>query len=116
MANFVPSLDFLRTVTETIFCSESIKAIIRLLMSVAGSAVALADGLAVGVAVNSAGRGAACPSPRRKNIPVSNATAKIELINHFKKDGIRFTLDTDLDLKCIGLLFVALGIAYLQDL
>ncbi len=84
-------------------------------MSVAGSAVTLAVGLVVGLAVNSAGSGAAWPSPRRKNTPVSSATAKIELINHFKNDGIRFTLDTDLDLKCIGLLFVALSIACLSD-
>jgi hypothetical protein len=102
MANFVPSLDCRRTVTETIFCSESIRAISKLLMSVAGSAVTLDVGLAVGLAVISAGNGAAWPSPRRKNTPVSNATAKIELINHFRNDGIRFTLDTDLDLKCIG--------------
>ncbi len=64
-------------------------------MSVDGSAVELA----VGVAVSSTGSGAACPSPLRTKIPVSTATAKIELINHFKNDGIRFTLDTDLDLK-----------------
>jgi hypothetical protein len=89
-------------------------AIIKLLMSVAGSAVALEVGLAVGLAVVSAGSGAAWPSPRRKNAPVSNATAKIELINHFKNDGIRFTLDTGLDLKCIGLPFVAPDIAYLH--
>jgi hypothetical protein len=36
---------------------------------------------------------------------VSSAIAKIELINHFKNDGIRFTLDTDLVLQCIHLLF-----------
>ena len=83
-------------------------------MSVAGSAVALDVGLAVGLEVISAGSGAAWPSPRRTNTPVSNATAKIELINHFKNDGIRFTLDTDLDLKYIDLLFEAPGIAYLR--
>lgn len=78
-------------------------------MSVAGSAVELA----VGLAVISAGSGAAWPSPRSTKIPVSSATARIELINHFKNDGIRFTLDTDLVLQCIRLLFEEQGIEYL---
>ena len=82
-------------------------------MSVAGSEVELTVGLAVGLAVNSAGNGAACPSPRRTKTPVSNATARIELINHFKNDGIRFTLDTGLDLKCIVLLSLELSTGYL---
>ncbi len=70
-------------------------------MSVAGSAV----GLAVGLAVISAGSGTACPSPRTTKIPVNKAMPRIELINHFRKGGIRFTLDTSLDLKCIHSLF-----------
>jgi hypothetical protein len=70
-------------------------------MSPAGSAVELG----VGLAVSSGGSGAAWPSPRITNTPVSSAIAKIELINHFKNDGIRFTLDTDLVLQCIHLLF-----------
>ena len=81
-------------------------------MSVAGSAVELG----VGLAVNSAGSGAACPSPRSTKAPVSNATAKIELINHFKNDGIRFTLDTSLDLKCTDSLFAEPDTEYLAYL
>ena len=77
-------------------------------MSVAGSEVGLTDGLAV----ISAGSGAAWPSPRRTKTPVSKATAKVELINHFKNDGIRFTLYTDLDLKCIDLLALAPSTEY----
>jgi hypothetical protein len=44
---------------------------------------------------------------------VRTAIAKIELISHFKNDGIRFTLDTDLDPKCIRSLWVGLNTAYL---
>ena len=80
-------------------------------MSVAGSAVE--DAVAVGLAVSSAGSGAAWPSPLMTNTPVSKAIAKVELINHFKNDGIRFTLDTGLVLQCIRLLFVALNTEYL---
>ena len=109
MANLVPSLDCLSTVTETIFCFESSRAIIKLFISVAGLAVELVDGLAV----ISAGRGAAWPSPLRTKTPVRTAIAKIELISHFKNDGIRFTLDTDLDPKCIRSLWVGLNTAYL---
>ena len=72
-------------------------------MSAAGCAITLDVGLAVGLAVSSAGSGAAWPSPRSTKIPVSNATARIELISHFKNDGIRFTLDTGLVLQCICL-------------
>ncbi len=79
-------------------------------MSEAGSAVGVA--LAVGVAVSSTGSGAAWPSPLITNIPVSNAIAKIELISHFKNGGIRFTLDTGLDLKCSHSLFAEPSILY----